>query len=184
MAHECTICLMTMATVDVTVLPCNHGFHAVCLGRHIVTTRQRGSASACPLCRVSIDPPTVFTNYLRCVRTGSLDDVDVCLKTIGHADRTNYWGITPLHVAASRGDLAIVTYLIYMGANVNARAKLEHTPLYLAAMHGHLNVVKYLVLRGANVLVGRQGKTPVMVAKEQRHVAVAMYLMEVGDGLR
>ena len=183
MTRECPICLSALSALEVTALPCKHGFHAVCLGRHIATTRQRGTACACPLCRASIDATTVFRNYLTCVRTGSLDDVDTCLKTIGHADTTNYWGITPLHVAASRGDLAIVTYLIYMGANVNARAKLEHTPLYLAAMHGHLNVVKYLVLRGANVLVGRQGKTPLAVAKEQRHSAVVRYLMEVGDGL-
>lgn len=52
---------------------------------------------------------------------------------------------TPLHRAAIRGDLAMVSLLTSRGARVDAETNDEATPLFAAAEYGHLEVVKYLI---------------------------------------
>lgn len=63
---------------------------------------------------------------LNCGRTGlhiateksSLADVQCLIETCeADVNRVTYSGCSPLHIAAGRGDIAIVAYLISMGAN-------------------------------------------------------------------
>lgn len=58
---------------------------------------------------------------------------------------------TPLHFAASRGFLDVVSLLIDHGANVNASNKWLWTPMHLAAAEGHTGVVIELAKRGADI---------------------------------
>lgn len=58
---------------------------------------------------------------------------------------------TPLHYAACRGFLDVVSLLIDHGADVNATNKWHWTPLHLAAADGHTEVVIELAKRGADI---------------------------------
>ncbi|MGH8644490.1 MAG: ankyrin repeat domain-containing protein [Gammaproteobacteria bacterium] len=61
---------------------------------------------------------------------------------------------TPLHIAAERGDAAVVNQLVKGGANVNAVDETdgvgELTPLLIAARLGHAGVVKVLLEAGVD----------------------------------
>ena len=60
----------------------------------------------------------------------------------------NEYGITPLHVAASRGDTAAAETLIDNGADVNAKDVIGSTPLFLATLNDHTDTAKLLIERG------------------------------------
>lgn len=58
-----------------------------------------------------------------------------------------------LHVAAQRGHLAIVDYLLDLGLDPNYRERGDNTyPMHWAAAHGHLEVVKRLADAGGDVI--------------------------------
>ena len=62
-------------------------------------------------------------------------------------------GVLPLQMACSRGDKAVVLYLLEIGADVNAAAcgAFARTALQAAAGGGHLEVVKRLLAAKADV---------------------------------
>ncbi len=60
-------------------------------------------------------------------------------------------GFTPLHTAASQGQLTVARFLLDNKANVNARNNNHETPLTLAALQGHKAMVELLLSRGADV---------------------------------
>ncbi|MCC6821623.1 MAG: ankyrin repeat domain-containing protein, partial [Verrucomicrobia subdivision 3 bacterium] len=60
-------------------------------------------------------------------------------------------GSTPLHTAASQGQLTVARFLLDNKANVNARNNNRETPLTLAALQGHKAMVELLLSRGADV---------------------------------
>jgi ankyrin repeat protein len=57
----------------------------------------------------------------------------------------NKHGITPLHVAAGEGRLAIVKMLMHRGASGSARDKFDRLPLHYAAGTNQFEVVRWLV---------------------------------------
>jgi len=63
-------------------------------------------------------------------------------------------GLMPLHVAASKGQVDVVSRLISDGAFVNARDDGDYTPLHFAAERGHVEVVSLLLSKGADVHAG------------------------------
>jgi ankyrin repeat protein len=60
----------------------------------------------------------------------------------------NEYGLTPLHVAASKGDTAAAEMLIDKGADVNAKDVIGSTPLTLATFNDHTDMAKLLIERG------------------------------------
>ena len=105
---------------------------------------------------------------------------------------------TPLHFAAHRGYLNIVTLLLDAGADVNAKEGnySQSTPLHWAATGGHLEVVKLLVEHGAKLDLrdNWNNLTPIGWAMMLRHdhgdcpmgnehQAIREYLLERGASL-
>jgi ankyrin repeat protein len=60
-------------------------------------------------------------------------------------------GRTPLHVAATEGQLSVAQFLLGSGADVQARNSVQATPLQLAANAGHKGLVELFLQKGARV---------------------------------
>jgi ankyrin repeat protein len=83
---------------------------------------------------------------------GDRDAVRGLLKQGADASAAQGDGMTPLHWAADRGDLAITEMLVYAGANVGAVTRIgQYTPLHLASRAGNVEVVRALLKAGADV---------------------------------
>ena len=87
--------------------------------------------------------------------------------------RHEFVKVTPLHSAvAAEGaeDLRTVEVLLEAGAPVDARAEGGSTPLHSAAYNGNAAIMKALFDDGADPNVANDdGKTPLDLAREQRH---------------
>lgn len=97
-------------------------------------------------------------------------------------DTEEYNGMTPLMVAARRGDERCVKLLLKAGADVNAKGKYgsDH-PLAYAAQAGNLEVVKLLLDAGANVnATGALESTALMSAAAGAHPEIVQCLIEHG----
>ena len=82
--------------------------------------------------------------------------------------------------AVCAGDFAQVRALLDSGADVHTRDEHEWTPLNWAAGRGDLERVQLLVERGADVYqVGRDQRTPYLIALAAGHAPVARFLRNV-----
>ena len=61
-------------------------------------------------------------------------------------------GVTALHLAAAKGDIAIVRYLIEHGADIKAQDHtLNRSVIHFAAENGNIDCIKYLAEKGADL---------------------------------
>jgi ankyrin repeat protein len=92
-----------------------------------------------------------------------------------NVNQAKHNGVTPLFVAAWRGNLAVVQCLAkVLGADFNLANKNGATPLYIAAHESRLDVVQCLVNDfGADVdRANANGATPLYIAVQNGHVDV------------
>ena len=94
----------------------------------------------------------------------------------------NAMRVMPLHSAVANRRTGIVQLLLEHGADVNAAQADDFTPLHEAAQNGMLVVTQWLLDRGANTSprLSSSGKTPLALAIEQQHEAVAELLKQHG----
>ncbi len=77
----------------------------------------------------------------------------------------NPTGWTPLHYAASAGNLEITLFLLSQGAMINARSPNNTTPLMMSVFNGNEIVIKALLDQGADLKMRNdQGYTAIDVA--------------------
>lgn len=90
--------------------------------------------------------------------------------------------VMPLHSAVANRHPEIVRLLLDHGADVNATQADDFTPLHEAAQNGMLEVTQWLIERGAqiNPCLSSSSKTPLALAIEGQHVAVANLLKQYG----
>lgn len=92
---------------------------------------------------------------LRAIRQGEVAKVEALLKDGISLKPNRYTAeITPLQLAAKRGQIEIVRLLIQFGEDIkvgNCCEGRHSPPLALASEFGHEEVVRYLVDQGANV---------------------------------
>jgi ankyrin repeat protein len=88
-------------------------------------------------------------------------------------------GLTPLHVAASRGQSEVVSILLDAGADISGPSPGEQwTPLVWAAYRGHTDTVALLLKRGADPTA--RGGNPIHFAAQRRHREICQLLVEHG----
>lgn len=99
-------------------------------------------------------------------------------KCVHHRDK---WYQTPMHIAAEKGNLGIVTLLYKYGADINARDETDFIPLHRASAGGHLEVVRFLIENGADVKIDFKAQTGLSAlhkASRYGHLPVVIYLVE------
>jgi ankyrin repeat protein len=95
---------------------------------------------------------------------------------------TNDHGETPLHEAAKgKYNATLVSVLIDLKADPDAKDRNGHTPLHLAAQKGHTETVAALIENGANRDDSDEyGNTPLHFAAQAGHTKTALILIDKG----
>eukprot|EP00930_Biecheleria_cincta_P061364 TRINITY_DN46934_c0_g1_i1.p1 TRINITY_DN46934_c0_g1~~TRINITY_DN46934_c0_g1_i1.p1 ORF type:complete len:264 (+),score=45.03 TRINITY_DN46934_c0_g1_i1:99-794(+) len=101
-------------------------------------------------------------------------------------EKTDVWGCTELHVAASAGLNLEVRRLLEGGSDANARDAWCETPLHMAARAGHLESAGLLLSMGAELhATNADDETPLVLAVREGHKNVCVLLLgnraAVGD---
>lgn len=93
-------------------------------------------------------------------------------------------GRTALHIAASRGNVSIISLLLSRGADIEARDVLEYTPLARAASQGKDCSIERLLRAGARVNVhDRLKNTPLLDVIARCRASTLSRLLEQGADL-
>src|SRR5262249_31985282 len=78
---------------------------------------------------------------------------DALIRAGAHANATNDYGVTPLSLACTNGDPAMVQTLLRAGANPNAALSTGETIVMTCARTGNADAVNALLVDGADVNV-------------------------------
>ena len=98
-------------------------------------------------------------------------------------DTADDFGETPLVAAVKACNSAVVSRLLALGADANARNELDDrdSALHYACLEGDLPIVRILLAEGAEVNAQNQQKmTPLIYALQAGHVEVAQLLLSAG----
>ncbi|RPA99058.1 ankyrin, partial [Choiromyces venosus 120613-1] len=88
--------------------------------------------------------PTCFSYAIK--SNCSAKAIRALLRSGIEADSRDFWGRTPLAIAAREGRTDIVEMLLKVdGVNVNSRCCEGRTPFMFAALTGHADVVRLLL---------------------------------------
>ena len=97
---------------------------------------------------------------------GYLEIIDMILAKGEKINVQNPDRMTPLHIAASRGNTEIAERLLMKGANIHANNADNSTPLHIAAEYGMIETVHLLLAKGADITKkNRLGVTASTVAR-------------------
>ena len=121
----------------------------------------------------------------RCTATTSRSPT-CCFSAGARANAANDLGTTPLHLACTNRNMAMVERLLTAGANVNATLLNGETVLMACARAGDAASVKAVLARhpDVNAKEREHQQTALMWAASQRHPDVVQLLIEAGADIR
>ena len=115
-----------------------------------------------------------------------LESADLLLRAGADANTANDLRMTPLSLACTNANGALVERLLSAGANPNTPIATGETPLITCAGTGNADAVRSLIARRADVNAKEtsQGQTALMWAAAERHADVVKLLIAHGADLR
>ncbi|WBA87446.1 ankyrin repeat domain-containing protein [Endozoicomonas sp. GU-1] len=147
--EKCNFCFGNLGNQRTVVMfPCTHSYHKMCIEEFLEVPKN----TTCPGCNHSVthclSPDE--TPLLVAAAKGRPDAISGLLALGVNVNDSTEDGLTPLHSAAIKGDVATLEQLVRHGANVNALTR-GMTPLHFAAQFGHLDTIWFLLENGANI---------------------------------
>jgi uncharacterized protein len=111
-----------------------------------------------------------------------LDKADALLRAGANVNAVTSYGVTPLSLACTNGNAAMIELLLKAGADANAALAGGETALMTAARTGNADAVAALLRAGAKVDAkdGWRGQTPLMWAAAEGHAAAVKVLLDHG----
>ena len=92
-----------------------------------------------------------YMPYTAALGEGNLKFVKSMIESDKAKVDEKFFGWTALQIAANKGQLAVVKYLLDKGADINyVHPVSRNTAFHLAALSNHKEMVKYLAERGAD----------------------------------
>jgi uncharacterized protein len=83
---------------------------------------------------------------------GKMKVVEKFVKADPNIVNEKFFGWAPLQMAANKGQMGVVKYLLSKGADINyIHPVAYHTAFHLAVLNGHMDLAKYLASQGADV---------------------------------
>ena len=115
-----------------------------------------------------------------------LESVDRLVKAGADVKAANRYGMTPLSLACTNGNAALIQVLLKAGADPNTLLPGGETALMTAARTGKVDAVKVLVAAGADVQAKepKRGQTALMWAAAEGHAQVVDELIRAGADLK
>ncbi len=99
-------------------------------------------------------------------------------KSVEYSNSDDEYGMTPLEVAVSNGDVYTVNLLISQGVNVNVRDGDGNTPLHIASEYGYTNIARLLMSNKAKINIkNNDNETPLHIAAEKGHRNIVKLLL-------
>lgn len=84
-------------------------------------------------------------------------------------------------IAAYKGHVDVVQFLLELGANPDEKAHCGATALHFAAECGHVKIVRELLAHGAKITQNEHGMTPLIAAAERTRSDVVEYFRSRPD---
>ncbi len=96
--------------------------------------------------------------YSDALTEGKLKTVEKFVKEDPKVVNEKIFGWSPLQMAANKGDIAIVKFLLSKGADINYLHPIaNHTAFHLAAFSGNEEMINFLAKSGADINVKLKG---------------------------
>lgn len=107
-------------------------------------------------------------------------DLERAKQLVAKGAQINHLGWTPLHYAASTGQVPVVEYLLAQGALPNAPAPDGSSPITMAAQAGAIDTVQVLLEAGADPsAINTNGVNAAQAARNRGHTDLADALDEI-----
>ena len=116
----------------------------------------------------------------------NIEIADLLLAAGANAKAATRYKITPLSLACTNGDAAMIQHLLKAGADANSTSEEGQTALMTAALTGKVDAIKVLLAAGAKVNAAEpyKGQTALMWAASEGNADAAAMLIEFGADVK
>lgn len=107
--------------------------------------------------------------------------MEILLSYHANPNILNDYQQSPLHIAASLGDMQAMILLFKKGGHLALPDKSGNTPLHAAACEGHIEIVRFLLEQGCSPnIVNQAGDTPLHLSACEGHTDIVRLLLITG----
>lgn len=121
-------------------------------------------------------------DFHQLVSNGTIEDIEKEVYSKDKAAMNEVVnGMTPIMLAASRGDVQIIDLLFTQGADPNKRGSAQRTALQYATEKNHVKAAKRLLAYGADIDAFDNGRlTPLIMAADRGYTELGLFFIQKG----